>query len=484
MSPLVKQGEAPASPLPRGERGGKRVKGLSGASLDARRGQRPLLPLVQNGGEAADLINTAQVTPLHRDRLRERARRSGKVRRRMRLYPVKEVYRVAALGMGRGFEMRSPTAGEWNLAPGCEKPVPVQMDGAPAILRGAGYVRAPGKPFGLTLWTKCRRCADCLRRRRNLWAYRAQEEIKLAARTWFATFTLNPHWHAVMRMRASVRLADRGSNLEMLPGDDVGAEVSAEYRRELTLYFKRLRKQTGAQLRYILVQEQHKSGLPHFHALIHEVRGTEPVTHASLTSGWKLGYTKFKLVQAVQTAWYVAKYLAKEVNNRVRASLHYGSVKDALKHSETELPRDEHPPQNETLLGPSQTALSAALRRSSGQRPASPIVERITQNALRRLLLRQEKAGETGAASEPSPGSPEALGTRTQAEPADRLGAEPSAGEAASTFNEVHAFFTHAAAVWGLKSYGLRHGRASHREPREWLTSLVAVHPLDAAKGG
>lgn len=320
--------------MPSGERGGEFVKGLSGAPLDKRRGRQPPNPLVQNGGEATDLINTAQVTPFHMGRVREAKRRAGRVKRQHRLYDVRHVREVAARGLGRGFVRTSPLAGEWNLAPSCASPRTVQMDGAPRKLDGGRYVRVSGQTFGLTLLTKCRRCADCLKRRRSLWAFRAQEEIAAWPRTWFATFTLAPHHHAVMRMRASVRLADRGTDLERLPDDEKSYEVAAEYRKELTLYFKRLRKQSGAPLRYLLVQEQHKSGLPHFHALIHEVNPLSPLRHAVLTAQWKLGYTKFKLCEGARSAWYVAKYLAKAVENRVRASLHYGLTKDALKHSD------------------------------------------------------------------------------------------------------------------------------------------------------
>lgn len=273
------------------------------------------------------MINTAQVTPgkLQRDREANRRTLRRRFKRQHRIYPVRDVYRVAAAGIGRGFQMTGRVSGEWLLAPTCENPVPVQMDGAPAALRGGRHVRIDGKSFGLTLYTKCRRCADCLRRRRNLWAYRAQEEMKRAGRTWFATFTLAPFNHSVMWMRASARLAAGGTNLELLPDRDKRAEVAREYAAEITKYFKRLRKNTGADLRYILTSERHKSGLPHFHALIHEVKGSPPLKHDALTTNWKLGYTKFKLVEALQTAWYVAKYLAKAMDNRVRASLRYGA---------------------------------------------------------------------------------------------------------------------------------------------------------------
>ena len=226
------------------------------------------------------MINSAQLTPGALARVHERKRRRLNGRKNG-LYPVKQVAAIAAKGLGRGLEQTGDTSFVWDLAPGCQRPVEVHLDGAPAVLKAGRHVRAKtGRPLGLTLKTKCRKCSDCLRRRRNLWAYRAQEELKLSARTWFATLTFAPDFHALMRYRASARLADRGVNIDVLPSDDVGTEVAAEYRAEITKYFKRVRKNTGAPLRYILVQEQHKSGLPHFHALIHETDPDNPVRHA------------------------------------------------------------------------------------------------------------------------------------------------------------------------------------------------------------
>lgn len=108
-----------------------------------------------------------------------------------------------------------------------------------------------------------------------------------------------------------------------LSSAQVFEELCREFGAELTLYLKRLRKNTKAKFRYLLVAEKHKSGLPHFHALIHEEE-EGGLLHAQLTSTWKLGFTKFKVVNAVQTAWYVAKYLAKSSEARVRASRCYG----------------------------------------------------------------------------------------------------------------------------------------------------------------
>lgn len=197
-------------------------------------------------------------------------------------------------------------------------------------MKGGRYVRAHGgRPLGLLLWTRCRKCGPCLGRRRNLWAARARDEVERSARTWFATFTLAPSAHNLMEVRASARLREGGTNWRLLPPDERFSEVAQEYAAELTKWLKRVRKNSGARLRYILVAERHKSGRLHFHALIHEVDQWSKVTHAVLTSAWNLGFTKFKLVERdVKACWYVAKYLAKDAASRVRASLRYGSGGD------------------------------------------------------------------------------------------------------------------------------------------------------------
>lgn len=268
--------------------------------------------------------------------------------------PLRDVLRVAASGLGRGLQQTGMTRGEWDISGTCEAPRPVELNGAARVLHGGRYVRATGvKPYNLLLWVRCRRCPPCLGRRRNLWAARARDEVALSGRTWFATFTFSPAWHYQLANRASARLHVGGTDLRLLPANEAFAEVVKEYGAEVTKWLKRVRKNTGARLRYILVAERHKSGRPHFHALIHEAHGSDPIRHADLTSAWTLGFTKFKLVDRdVKACWYVAKYLAKDVASRVRASLGYGTAeaartsKSADRIAPTTWPpaRDEPPP--------------------------------------------------------------------------------------------------------------------------------------------
>lgn len=94
---------------------------------------------------------------------------------------------------------------------------------------------------------------------------------------------------------------------------------------EVTRFIKRVRKQSGVPLRYLLVSEKHEDGFPHFHMLIHEQAA--PVTKRLLEENWRYGFSQFRLVNGngAKAAWYVSKYLAKDAQTRIRASSRYGS---------------------------------------------------------------------------------------------------------------------------------------------------------------
>lgn len=321
-----KQGVAP-TPLPRGERGGGVVKGLSGASLDNGGGQRPPLSLCNNEGRRpADLISVAQLTPRSGRPISGRVARAVKPPVRARVHDVNVVHDVVRRGMGHGLQLQSQMRSTWDISGGCQSPVPFEMNGAPRVLRAGRYVRGQGLPHSLILTVRCRKCAWCLGRRRNLWAFRGQVEIAASPRTWFGTLTMGPTEHALMRYRASSRLWRGGTDIELLSAREQFEELCKEFGSEVTLWLKRLRKKIKGKLRYLLVFERHKSGLPHAHILLHDMDAEHPIRHAALTAEWKMGFTKFKLCEALKTAWYVAKYLSKSAEARVRASLGYGKV--------------------------------------------------------------------------------------------------------------------------------------------------------------
>ena len=127
---------------------------------------------------------------------------------------------------------------------------------------------------------------------------------------------------------ARQRLVDRAVDFDALSNDKQFQARHQAIGPELTKFLKRVRKESAAMLRYCLVAEAHKSGLPHYHLVVHETGG-EPVRHKTLQGQWKLGYSNWKLVDindSGKTAAYVAKYLSKSALARVRASKHYGHL--------------------------------------------------------------------------------------------------------------------------------------------------------------
>lgn len=184
----------------------------------------------------------------------------------------------------------------------------------------------PGAAHTITLRMEvmCRKCENCLERKRRQWAARALAETRTATRTWLVTLTLSPTAHYTMWSRATAHLAKNGIAIESLPHSEQFAERHSQISRELTLWLKRVRKESKTKFRYLLVCEAHASGLPHYHALVHEVAPQDRVTKRTLQAQWYLGFSQVKLVTSPVAATYVCKYLAKSTLAKVRASVRYG----------------------------------------------------------------------------------------------------------------------------------------------------------------
>lgn len=263
---------------------------------------------------------------------------------------------LASKAYGSGASLERP-AGEtgparvvWDVAGSCESPVYREILGAapdvgenqfaapcggspyvPDVLKGR-YKRGPIHVIELSV--RCRKCAACLRSKAFYWRKRAEAEISASSgRTWFGTLTLTPSDHFRMEARARLRLERRGVRWDDLPLDEKFGERCNETGQEVTRWLKRVRKEAAVKLRYLLVAEPHKTGLPHYHILIHEVSQDGPVRHASLKRQWKLGFADFKLVAQSQpelAAAYVAKYISKTMSARVRASRGYGQQTNTI----------------------------------------------------------------------------------------------------------------------------------------------------------
>ena len=159
-----------------------------------------------------------------------------------------------------------------------------------------------------------------------MWAARAMHEVRNSRRTWFGTLTVRPEDQYRFLVSALAQRAARASDTTGLSDEEEFALRVKEAGKAITLALKRLRKELGVSgsIRYLLTAEPHKTGMPHFHMLLHESSDI-PVRYAQLEGLWPHGFTKWKLLDDdPRAAWYVVKYLSKANNARVRASLRYG----------------------------------------------------------------------------------------------------------------------------------------------------------------
>ena len=191
----------------------------------------------------------------------------------MELTDYQEVATLIKVAMTAGGRRVSPTTFEWDVSNGCENPVIMTKTGRPPAEDGEKYVEiVPGSKHTLTLEmvVACRKCSQCLRRRRREWTMRSAAEISQAQRTWFVTLTIRPaqlYVCEVIAGKRDIKLKERTQNEQERARFAVIVE-------EIQRFLKRIRKNSKAKLRYICVQELHKNGNPHYHLLIHEVEGT------------------------------------------------------------------------------------------------------------------------------------------------------------------------------------------------------------------
>jgi len=209
----------------------------------------------------------------------------------------------------------------------CDAPISIGYEGRTTV---AGRT----KSMFVDMSVPCRKCAGCRRAKQREWTARAIAELRVAARTWFVTFTFAPHNQAAMLYRARVASKAWAS----LSESEQFHRVHLQGAREVTLFIKRLKKARNdelrkakdrrrVKLRYMYVVEPHKSGLPHYHMLLHECWNGTPdwveVTKRQIQAQWVLGWSSCTLATKSR-AYYVCKYISKDAQCRVRASLKYG----------------------------------------------------------------------------------------------------------------------------------------------------------------
>lgn len=215
---------------------------------------------------------------------------------------------------------------EWDVSGNCRKPVYREIAGRQALNKGMWQTPAP--THFIDLWVRCRKCDNCRAAKRFHWQQRAIYEVINAHRTWFVTLTMSLETH--LRFQYSLKGWDDWSE------ETRNRKLIAKELAEVTKMFKRMRK-AGHQFRYLLATELHESGYPHFHLLIHEVHPDTGFTVRELAGNgqsvpplkpkfWPHGFVSAKLADglAAARARYVTKYIAKDLDHRVRASQDYG----------------------------------------------------------------------------------------------------------------------------------------------------------------
>lgn len=173
-----------------------------------------------------------------------------------------------------------------------------------------------------------------------MWTARAVAEVQAAARTWFGTLTFRPDAQVRFMNLARERLRHQGLDYDALAFGDQFAELVRHAGAEVTMYLKRVRKEAGTSFRYLCVAEHHKSGLPHFHLLVHEQQSGD-LKHAILSKQWqRCGFEKWRLASTHAEAAYLCKYLSKTSVARVRASERYG---EGFAHSQNDVKKTTPP---------------------------------------------------------------------------------------------------------------------------------------------
>lgn len=246
------------------------------------------------------------------------------------------------VALSKGARQLTQSSFYWNVAADCESPVIRELFARPFIgdsparpgvydygdvhpVISKDWLYTPGKRHSLrlTIEARCRSCPRCLANRASIWRMRAKQEIAIWPRTWFGTLTLRQEEHYRVLLETSKRLRLGRVELDKLNEAERFSEIVKTASPRLTRWLKRVRKRSGAKLRYCLVAEQHKSGQPHWHILVHQC-SEATLTYRHLSETWTDGFTNFKLVVDTAAAGYVAKYLSKSLLARVRASQRYG----------------------------------------------------------------------------------------------------------------------------------------------------------------
>lgn len=235
--------------------------------------------------------------------------------------------------MAGGFHV-SPGHVQWNIAGRCSEPRGVEVASSSMDLI------ARNKLTWVELKVRCRKCPNCARFRSAMWRDRARTEIALWPVSYLGTLTLTPDEQYRSLLIAQQSLAEQAVRIDELSEAEIFRERCSVIGEWFTLYMKRVRKALGTPMRYLLVAEAHRSGLPHLHVLLHECeRYSQDAwdTFSVLKSQWPHGHCTFNGIERdMRASYYVCKYLSKSALARVRASRFYGDVEKLVLHESTQ----------------------------------------------------------------------------------------------------------------------------------------------------
>lgn len=190
---------------------------------------------------------------------------------------------------------------------------------------------------------RCRRCKNCLEARRWRWMVRAARETMRSRRTWFVTLTFGP------KARASVLTAANAPEARA----SQQARLASAAGWYVQTFLKRVRAR-DFEVRYMFAPEPHLDGFPHFHGLVHDLRGDLSsrlvlkrdkrtkerrlvAVCPDLENAFDAGWVDTEQVRDMGAIRYVTKYIAKGRYGRIRASARYGADEPDESDSESVL---------------------------------------------------------------------------------------------------------------------------------------------------
>lgn len=129
----------------------------------------------------------------------------------------------------------------------------------------------------------CSKCSACLSRKRQEWAFRLEQELKVSNNAYFVTLTYD---------ESNLYINEKG--------------MPSVNKRDVQLFLKRLRKKGN--LRYYIVAEYGtKTYRPHYHALIFNFSNDIEFARKEILSAWKKGQIMLGTVTPASIN-YCAKY--------------------------------------------------------------------------------------------------------------------------------------------------------------------------------